>query len=151
MEVKRIEMPACNFWSWDDCRSGRLPDLWPVIRDYDWPGIPVERDICWQYIDALNTHKPGSVAQLYAKRGVHITAERTVQGRDALRDWYRTLLVHMLPGAVFNLTGYSGTGSSRHLTWTADSSVGRVLNGSDTFGLLKGKIAYHYTFFTITD
>jgi len=56
----------------------------------------------------------------------------------------------VLPNATFELTGYSGTGNSRHLTWTATSSAGQVTNGNDTFGLMNGKIGYHYTFFTVS-
>jgi hypothetical protein len=54
-----------------------------------------------------------------------------------------------LPNAKFTLTGFSGTGASRHLTWTATSPQGKVDNGSDTLGLSDGKIIYHYSFFTV--
>ena len=69
---------------------------------------------------------------------------------DNILNWYKQLFVQVLPNAAFTLSGYSGSGSARHLTWTAKSSKGNVLNGNDTFGLTDDKIGYHYTFFTVT-
>jgi hypothetical protein len=87
---------------------------------------------------------------LYDSNGVHITAAQTVQGTDAIRNWYTTFLTQTLPNATFTLTGVSGSGNSRHFTWQANSSVGKVLNGNDTIGLINGKIGYHYKFFTVS-
>ena len=56
----------------------------------------------------------------------------------------------LLPNGVFTLTGFTGTGSSRHFTWTAVSSQGKVQNGNDTLGVTNGKIAYHYSFFNVS-
>jgi hypothetical protein len=67
-----------------------------------------------------------------------------------MRIWFQALLFSLLPNAKFSHTGFSGTGNSRHLTWTATSDLGIVHNGNDTFGLYKGKITYHYSFFTLT-
>jgi len=44
----------------------------------------------------------------------------------------------------------SGTGNTRHFTWTATSSKGKVTNGNDTLGILDGKIVYHYSYYTVT-
>jgi len=55
----------------------------------------------------------------------------------------------MLPSASFKITGVTGTGNSRHISWTATSSRGNITNGSDSLGLLDGKIAYHYSNFSI--
>ena len=89
------------------------------------------------------------VALLYDEAGAHVNAERTVQGLEGLLGWYNSLLNDILPEATFTLTGLGGTGNARHMTWSATSSLGEVKNGNDTFGLLDGKIAYHYTFFTV--
>jgi hypothetical protein len=147
--ARSLNLAAANFWEWANTRL-YLPPVWDAIGAYDWPTGPLPDDISQEYISALNTRDPEKVLTLYTPTAVHVTAARTVQGLDALRAWYTTLLGQLLPGAVFNLTGYSGTGSSRHFTWTAISSKGVVQNGSDTFGLLNGKITYHYSFFTIT-
>jgi hypothetical protein len=87
---------------------------------------------------------------LYNTNGVHITAARSVQGHNDLRIWYEALLSSLLPNAKFLHTGFSGRGNSRHLTWTAESELGAVHNGNDTFGLYKGKITYHYSFFSLS-
>ena len=100
-------------------------------------------------VEALNTHDPDKVADLYAENAVHVNAVRTVQGKVNIRTWYATLFGQILPNAKFTLTGYSGKGNSRHMAWEAVSSAGAVRNGNDTLGLQDGKIAYHYTFFTV--
>ena len=94
--------------------------------------------------------KSVKVLALYKPRAVHVTAARTVQGEEALRAWYQSLFKQLLPEAVFRLTGYTGSGSSRHLTWTAASEQGEVHNGKDTLGLSDDKIMYHYSFFSVT-
>ena len=103
------------------------------------------------YIDSLNTGNVETVVSLYNPSAVHINAARTAAGIDALRAWYTTVFNQYLPGAKFKLTGFSGTGASRHFTWTATSSRGKVENGNDTLGLANNKIAYHYTFFTVSN
>jgi hypothetical protein len=71
-------------------------------------------------------------------------------GIASIKAWYGQFINQILPNATFALTSHSGMGSSRHLTWTAKSKRGNVLNGNDTFGLTSaGKITYHYTFFTV--
>ena len=141
-------LTAANFWSWDSSRR-YLPHIWNEIRDYPWGTNPQPKDITQQYIDALNTHDPAKVADLYSSEGVHVNAARTVQGNGALQDWYSTLLNQILPNGNFSLTGLGGTDNRRYMTWSATSNLGEVLDGSDTLGLLDGKIAYHYTYYTI--
>ena len=141
-------LTAANFWSWDSSRK-HLPDIWNEIRDYPWPSQAQPKDITQLLIDALNTHNPAHVAALYTEQGVHVNASRTVPGIEAITDWYTSLLTQLLPNANFSLTGLGGTGNARHMTWSATSSLGEVLNGNDTLGLLDGEIAYHYTYFTV--
>jgi hypothetical protein len=140
---------GANFWSWDSSRP-RLPQLWDAVAGYPWSGTPPALDIAQQYVNALNTRNPDQMLAIYQANPVHVNAARTIQGLPALRAWYVTLFNQLLPSGTFTLTGYSGVGSSRHLTWTAVSSAGRVTNGNDALGLADGKIGYHYTFFTIT-
>ena len=147
--AKELNQTAANFWSWDSSRS-RIPEIWNEIRDYSWPSNAPQRDITQRYIDVLNTNDPVQVAGLYSETGVHVNATRTVQGLAGLLGWYNTLFTQILPNATFTVTGFSGTGNSRHLTWSAVSSAGLVQNGNDTFGLLNDQIAYHYTFFTVS-
>jgi hypothetical protein len=81
---------------------------------------------------------------------VHVTAARTIQGITAIQSWYQTLLTELVPNANFTLVSYTGNGSSRHLTWTATSGAAQINNGNDTLGLLDGKIAYHFSSFSVT-
>lgn len=147
--AKRLNLPAVNLYSWDSCRAN-LPEVWKTSSEYDWFPQTKPEDITERYIEALNNHDPEQVLQLYNPNGVHITAARSVQGYDDMRIWYQALFFSLLPNAKFVHTGFSGKGNSRHLTWTATSDLGEVFNGNDTFGLYKGKITYHYSFFTIT-
>ena len=148
--AKALNLTAVNFWEWSDARSGNIPGVWEVIRDFSWSGVSTPRDICEKYIATLNTHDVNKMVELYASTAVHINSVRTTQGLENIRSWYNTFFRDVLPNANFTLTGYAGTGNSRHLTWTASSSKGVVQNGNDTFGLLNEKISYHYTFFTVT-
>lgn len=147
--AKSLNLNSASFYSWDSCRAS-LPEVWDTVAGYDWEGQPPEQDVTALYIAALNSHLPDSVVNLYVPAAVHVTGARTVQGQAALRVWYHALFNSLLPNAVFTLTGYTGTGNSRHFTWTAVSSNGSVLDGKDTFGLQNGRIAYHYSFFSIS-
>ena len=114
------------------------------------PPAPPTPDIIDEYFTAMNARDPNRVNNLYLPDAVHITFVRSVRGSEALRAWYSNLFTQLLPEPTFTLTGTSGKGNSRHFTWTASSQKGRVNNGSDTFGLLDGKIAYHYSFFHVS-
>ena len=147
--AQSLNLSAANFYSWDSCRA-YLPKVWETIHDYSWVEAPPFGDITGQLINALNTHDPDQVVNLYTAAAVHITAARTIQGHTAIRAWYQSLFNSLLPKATFTRTGYSGSGASRHFTWTAASANGKVENGNDTIGLLDNKIAFHYSFFTIS-
>lgn len=147
--AKKLNLHAANFYSWDSCRK-YLPDIWQLVHDFEWLPSPSPGDITEQYIAALNSLDPDQILKFYNPNAVHITSARTIQGFKALRIWYQALLFSLLPNAKFVHTGFSGTENSRHMTWTADSDLGVVHNGNDTFGLYKGKITYHFSSFTIT-
>jgi len=147
--VQSLNLTAANFYSWDSSRAS-VPDVWNTIRDYPWSLPPPPGDITHQLVNALNTHNPDQVINYYTPTAVHVTAARTIQGQAAIRSWYQAVFNSLLPNAAFTLTGFSGSGSSRHFTWTATSSQGSVLNGNDTLGLFNGKITYHYSFFTLS-
>ncbi|MEW6717071.1 MAG: nuclear transport factor 2 family protein [Chloroflexota bacterium] len=146
--AQELNLTAVNFWEWSTARS--IPTVWKAIKDFEWPLPCPEKDITEKYIDALNSSSPEAVTALYTPAAVHITYSRTVQGPEAIKAWYQNLFTQLLPQAKYTLTGFTGTGNSRHLTWTATSPNGTVENGNDTFGLIEAKIAYHYTFFTIS-
>ncbi|MBN2149702.1 MAG: nuclear transport factor 2 family protein [Anaerolineales bacterium] len=148
--AKDLNLKAVNFWHWTDARANIMPGVWEVIRDYPWAGAPSPKDVCENFISTLNTADPEQVVRLYTSTAVHINNSRTIQGLENIRSYYRVLFSEVLPNVNFTLTGFSGTGNSRHLTWIATSSKGFVQNGNDTLGLLDGKINYHYSFFTVS-
>lgn len=148
--ARDLNMAAANFWEWAHTRL-YLPQLWDAIAAYDWPVDPSTQDIVPRYFAALNAHSPAQAALLYAANGVHVTPQRTIQGTTAIHLWYETLFSQILPGATFTLVEESGTQGSRHFTWTATSSAGTVSDGQDTFGLVDGRIVYHYTQFTVVE
>jgi hypothetical protein len=147
--AQSLNLTAANFWEWSNTRAN-LPAIWNLIRDYPWGVTPPPPDITQAYIDALNTHNPDTVVALYSPTAIHVNSARTVQGTAAIRAWYQSLFNQILPNGVFVHTGFTGSGSSRHFTWTATSSAGNVFNGSDTFGLINNQIVYHYTSFSIS-
>ncbi len=147
--AQELNLSGANLYSWDSCRAN-LPEVWKSSAEYDWFPPSSPGDITEQYVEALNTLDPVKVLKLYNSNAVHITAARSVQGFQDMRIWFQALFSSLLPNAKFSHTGFSGTGNSRHMTWTATSDMGAVYNGNDTFGLYKGKITYHYSFFTLS-
>ncbi|MBI3158574.1 MAG: nuclear transport factor 2 family protein [Chloroflexi bacterium] len=155
--ARSLKLSAANFWSWDYARRF-LPDVWRAIRDYDWASptpptpAPTPQELPEQIIAAMNAQDAVRLVTLYTPTGVRVLPGQTLQGPEALLGWYYNFLNVEFPGGVYMLTGMSGSGNSRHFTWTGKSpATGKqVLNGNDTIGLQDGRIAYHYSFFTIT-
>ena len=142
---KALNFSAVNFWEWSRVRTEELAPIWEFIRDYRWDDRPAAKDVVERYIDALNDKGIQAVLDLYAPRAAHVTATRTRSGPQALREWYQHFLNEIFPNGKFQLTGSSGRGNSRHFSWVASSDQGEVMDGNDVFGLLKGKIVYHYS------
>jgi hypothetical protein len=144
-----IGLTGANFWSWDYSTQPSYVDLWNAVANFPWPPGPTA-DIAELLPAAWNTHDPNRVLALYQDNAAHVTGARTVVGSQAILDWYAELFSSRLPGGLFQITGYSGTGNSRHIAWTATSSGGAVRDGNDTIGIRDGKIQYHYTYFTVS-
>lgn len=149
-EVKALNLPGFNFWEWGNLHTDLPEDYYRVIRDFDWEsGRATPMDISEKYIAALNSHDPNKLQELYQDDAVHITSERTIQGMEAIQSWFNSLFTDILPDSEFTLAGFSGTGNTRQINWTASSSAGKVKNGSDTLGLFNGKITYHFSEFSL--
>ena len=149
-KAKSMNLSGVNFWEWSNLHNLLPAEIWRTIRDFEWKAEPQPPDdIAELLIQALNSHDPVKVSALYQDQAVHITSERTVQGKGSIKSWCATLFNEILPDAVFNLASFTGTGNIRHISWTANSSIGNVQNGSDTIGMIDGKIAYHFSEFTI--
>jgi len=148
-KAKDLKLSAANAWSWDYSTQKDYLDLWHAIADFQWEATPPVADMPERLVGRLNQHDPVFVGGLYQENAAHVTGDRTIIGRESVRDWYKTLLVDLLPDAEFLVTSKSGTGVSRHFTWTATSSRGKVIDGNDTLGIKDGRIQYHYSYFTI--
>jgi len=148
--AKEFGLPGANFWEWYYTRKTSTV-LWDTISNFAWqapgPGEPVDLSI--RYLDALNSNDPVKVAALYNPSGVHVTADRTLQGTEAILRWYNSLLRDKLPGGRFVITGRTQEDNVHTLTWTAESNGGRVLDGKDSLGIKDEQIAFHYSYFTI--
>lgn len=148
--AKELNLPGFNFWEWGNMHENLPEDYYRAIRDFDWDsGSSSEKDIAEIFIATLNTHDLNQLEGLYQEDAVHITSERTVQGLEAIKGWFSSLFSDILPDSKFTLAGFSGSGNTRQINWTASSSAGDVQNGSDTLGLRDGKIAYHFSNFSI--
>ena len=150
VKSKELNLPGCNFWEWGNLHNFLTDDYYRLIRDFNWDsGSSSQKDIAEIFISALNSHDINQLQGLYQEDAVHITSERTVQGMEAIKSWFATLFSVILPESKFALAGFSGTGNTRQISWTASSSAGNVKNGSDTIGLREGKIAYHFSDFSV--
>jgi hypothetical protein len=149
-KAKELNLSALNFWEWSDARSGNIPGVWEVIQNYNWSDKEEVKDICVEFINAMNKHDIENILKLYSLPAIHISNFSTTQGMENMHNWYNQLFNQILPNSKFKLGGYTGKGSSRHFTWTATSTKGFVRNGNDTLGISNGKIQYHYSFFTVT-
>jgi hypothetical protein len=148
--TRNLNMTAVNFWEWSKARL-YLPEHWNLFAAFNWEsGIEASQDITQMYISALNKKNLDEVVSLYRPDAVHVTEAQAIQGANQIRSYYDRLLQQVLPQGVFTLTSHTGNGSVRHLTWTANSQMGSVHNGSDTIGLVKEKIAYHYSDYRVT-
>ena len=150
-KTREMGIEAANFWAYDFATRPTMIDLWNAVAAFDWPGgsgNPVA-DMPERLVGRINQKDTGLIAGLYLDNAAHVTGERTVMGKAAVRQWYDGLLTKALPNAQFKVTGKSGSGTTRQFTWTARSDRGSVLDGNDTLGLRDGRILYHYTYFTI--
>ena len=150
-KAKELNLSGFNFWEWGNLHNYLPAEYYRLIRDFAWDDGPTPpKDIAEEIIEALNAHSTDQLQALYREDAVHITSERTVQGKEAIKSWFSTMFTQLLPNATFTLAGFSGTGNTRQINWTASSAIGNVQNGSDTIGLIDGKIAYHFSEFTVS-
>jgi hypothetical protein len=137
-----LQIPAVNFFSWDYCRK-YLPNLWSEVATFPYP-TDQPLGIVQKLISALNAHNAETASLLYTENAVHITAERTIQGRAAMRTWYADLFATRFPNITFAITSITGSDPSRNFSWNAVSGV-TTQKGTDTIGLIDGAISYHYS------
>ena len=146
--ARQLNLQAANFYEWYYGRT-ILKSLWNVVAAYPWTPYPVPINTPRQLIQALNSHSPDLITALYTDDAVHITKDKTIQGKNAIIAYYQGLLSQTMPNSEFLLTGTSSTGNTYHFTWAAHGhQAGIISDGNDTIGMLNGKIAYHYSFYS---
>jgi hypothetical protein len=145
---KSLNLAGVNYWEWSNCRR-HLPEAWDLIKQYQWIPNTGSSDISHRYINALNNRKLDELIAMYNPSAVHITSQKTIQGISAIKSWFTQLFSQILPDGNFSLSGVSGQGVFRNLSWTATSSKGQVLDGKDTIGLANNQIAFHYSSFSV--
>ncbi len=116
-----LNMTAASFFSWDYATQPGYVDLWNAVAAFPWPAAPTA-DIVLRLPTTWNTHDPNRIIAMYQDNAAHVTSASTIVGANAIIAWYADLFTNRLPGAVFPITGYSGSGNSRHFSWTATSS-----------------------------
>ncbi|HEY9076933.1 MAG TPA: hypothetical protein VIO61_10385 [Anaerolineaceae bacterium] len=145
-KARELGLSAINLFSWDECRRD-LMNIWNVFAGYAWDA---PKDPVLQLFAAINARDPILAAGVYKTGAILITPYTTLQGTNEISSYYTGLLNQTLPSATFSLVGSPGEGSFRQINWTANSSRGKVLNGSDSLAIQDGKIAYHFTSYTLT-
>jgi hypothetical protein len=143
-----LNLAGVNYFSWDYGILPSFAECWNAVQNFPWPP-PATADIAERLVGTWNTHDSNRVIALYQDNAAHVTSARTITGAPAIGSWYNDLLNKYMPNGLFQITGYSGTGNSRHISWTATSDAGRILDGNDTLGLRDNKIQYQYTHYTI--
>ena len=140
-----LGMSGVSYWSWDYCRI-KLPEIWNTIAEYEWPGTSNPTlDIVETLLNAFNSRDIDRIASLYTSDAIHINANRTIQGYDAIKTWLNQFLNIDYKDAVFEILDFSGEEQTRYFDWQMTLVDGTEKTGSDTIGLANNKIIYHYS------
>jgi hypothetical protein len=159
-EARRLELSGANFWEWAQARK---VGLWDTIATFDWekkkpkpqpvspPPVspPDPNDIVSRYIAALNARKPDAVITLFKPDAIHVDPRRTLQGTGEIIGWYAEFFVRSFPQGDIRLTAITQGKSLRRFSWMATAPGGKVVTGSDVFGLFGGRIGFHSTTFSV--
>jgi hypothetical protein len=123
-----------------------MPELWKTISDFNWPTTPnPEKGLPEKLIDAINSKNLSTLISLYSDDAIHITAERTIQGKSALRDYFENLLKNDLQGHILKIDDVRGNDKTQHFSWVELKESSEINQGEDTIGILNEKILYHYS------
>jgi len=147
VDMNRYNGTADDLRAWLQSETGSAPA--PQPAEHAAPAAqPGPKEIVEAYFQALNNRDLDALAALYQPGAAHITAARTVSGVQDIRAWYEDLLNNQLPNGQFVLKEIKSE-TPLIFNWTCDSAAAHVLDGSDTVGLLEGKIQYHSSIFTL--
>ena len=147
----RVDMNRFN-GTVDDLRAWLQSETGAAPAEHALPAAstPTDpKDLIQAYFRALTNRDLNALIALYQPGAAHITAARTVTGAQDIRAWYEDLLSNQLPNGQFALKEIKSE-TPLIFNWTCDSPTAHVLDGSDTVGLIDGKIQFHSSIFTIT-
>ena len=110
---------------------------------YCFGNVPTA-NIVEKLINALNSHEPNVVIDLYGEEAVLVTAQETIRGLASIHAYYKKLFINVHPNGSFQLTRTTGNGQTLHFSVSITSGTENVNIFSSTVELLKGKINSHY-------
>lgn len=154
--VHELQLTAANFFSWDECTRD-LPELWQTMSAHIFspkqppqpdpvPTPPAPSNLLDPIFKALAARSLDDLLPLYYPDAIHVSNQGVIKGEQALRAWYQDLWTRQLPDAAFTfVSAPSLIPGFYRFTWKAQSGAAAVDNGSDSLGILDGKIAVHYT------
>ena len=133
---------ATNFYTWDHKKY--LPEQWEILASYDWNRGSLVQTFGQRMIAMLNASNYLPVARYFGEDAVHISAKKTISGRDKIAAYYQSIFEIERPGAKYELINEQGDEKSCTVVWKAVVN-GKEIKGRDSFGLNGEKIIYQYS------
>ena len=120
-----------------------------MIKDFSLEIEKDPQDIALKYFEAINKPDKSDLYQMYHPQATHFTRDQTLQGADAIRNWYEELFQENFPNSTFYIKDQYSSEEWSRFTWMGTSSEGYIDNGVDVFSLESGKIKFHYSHYSI--
>ena len=99
------------------------------------------KEVIDRHLKSFGEHDLKGILSDYAPGAVLFTPEGSLNGVDALRPFFQTLLAEFgKPGATFNLKQQAIEGDYGYIVWTAETADNIYALGTDTFVVQNGKI-----------
>lgn len=144
--MEELKLPGLNFYTWDSAII--KDDLWQAVKKVKLAANSSIDPVIKDYFDALNSGDIELVKSCYLGDAVRIANKKSVTGYTSIADQVDDFL-HQLPDARFTVASITAAQNSRTVRWSARSNAGAVEDGSDSIGLIDGRIAYHASTYTI--
>jgi hypothetical protein len=137
-------LPAVGFYSWNS--AARTPGLWDAIAAYTWRDNAVKHEhaplsLVDQLFGQLQTRNLEGVVALYEPQAALVTAQRTVQGHAAIRDFFRQQLDQYTALVAERVETLSA--QNLRYAWRAIDRIGGAVTGIGHLAHSSGRIAYH--------
>lgn len=133
---------ATNFYTWDHKKY--LPEQWDILAKYDWNRGNVVQSFGQRMVALLNGSSYLPVARSFSEDAVHISAKKTISGREKIAAYYQRLFEIERPGATYELVNEQSDDKSCTLIWKTTIN-GKEVQGRDSFGFNGETITYQYS------